>query len=823
MKQSKRALSMLLAVLMVLATGIAAVLPAVAEDGGNEAKIGETEYATLEAAIKAAKDGDTITLLRDLSMTINSKAYYYIYKDITIDGGDAMHKITASGGYTFQFCDSFTLKNLKLDTTNGFCFWNTNKNNRTELIGTLNNVEWTVGGALFAKICSDVAGIPQTLNIVNSTVIKPSGKFDSLIATYKTYKEEGLNDITITVEDSTLTQAGGSTAPNQIGNRAIFYFHYNSNVVLNLKGNSTLNYNPQGCANAVHAFLCTNEAKVTVNADSSVSLNLLDSGAETAGNYFTYSTGKGTVTVNDSGAAWNISDAIARRGFYFPMSGSYDVNETGKAVVKAGVCCHGDTALTYRKAAVDYAETDLSETERLYSGYSFKVGTDSYQTWADALKAEGDIKLIANAPHIDAKITLAKDAVIDGQGKYALSAGTYFFNLAGHNATFRNLAINTTHGVRTDGTAGPEVLFEDCTVNVTGGLLVNFNKNANVTFRNTTVISTATDPVILIQNKAVSKIQLVNSTIDYRKGSTQYVNNTAIFNISGGANGTVVVDGTSKLIYNPDNTMDRNQIFAVNQANTVANITLKPGATLEYNTVPASVTSLAFLRADGNTTLNLVDEGAIWTVSEAVAKKGYRFVNTSGTFNCRTVAMKTADGRLYSPTADIKQLTAKTSFTPVCMGVTNEAGASIRLSEPTGIRFGTQIDRAFFDTLGGSAVYGVKVARKDVLQNGNFAALTDENSVSYDSANANFRWVTEGAFFRTVLMNINEANYQTALCWNAYVTVTYADGTTATFWADWAERDNCRSLAQVAQSALADTTVSWTEAEMALLNTIAGN
>ena len=185
--------------------------------------------------------------------------------------------------------------------------------------------------------------------------------------------------------------------------------------------------------------------------------------------------------------------------------------------------------------------------------------------------------------------------------------------------------------------------------------------------------------------------------------------------------------------------------------------------------------------------------------------------------------MKAADGKLYSPTADIKQLTAKTSFAPVCMGVTNEAGASIRLNLPTGIRFGTQIDKTFYETLGASAVYGVRVVRKDVLQNGNFAALTDENSVSYDSANANFRWVTEGAFFRTVLMNINEANYRTALCWNAYVTVTYADGTTATFWADWTERDNCRSLAQVAQSALADTTVSWTEAETALLNTIAGN
>ena len=823
MKQSKRALSMLLAVLMVLATGIAAVLPAVAEDGGNEAKIGETEYATLEAAIKAAKDGDTITLLRDLSMTINSKAYYYIYKDITIDGGDAMHKITASGGYTFQFCDSFTLKNLKLETTHGLYFWNTNKNKRPELIGALENVEWTVGSSLLANIHGEVAGIPQTLNIVNSTIIKPSGKGDSLIATYN---EKGLNDITITVENSTLTQAGGTTDSAKIGNRAIFYFHYNSNVVLNLKGNSTLNYNPQGCANAVHAFLCTKDAKVTVNADSSVSLNLLDSGAETAKNYFTYITGtgekKGTVTVNDAGAAWNVSAAIARRGFYFPMSGSYDVNETGKAVVEAGACCHGDTSLTYRKAAADYAETELSETERAYSGYSFKVGTDYYKTWADALKAEGDIKLIANAPNIGAQIKLAKDAVIDGQGKYVLSSSKYFFELVGHSATFRNLVLNVTQGIGTGVGDGAAVLFENCRIDVTGGLLLNIKAGANVTFRNTTVISTATDPVILIQNKAVSEIQLLNSTIDYRKGSTKIAVNTSIFVISDEANGTVIVDGTSKLIYNPDNTMTDNQIFAVNQANTVANITLKPGATLEYNAAPEKVTSLAFLRTDGNTTLNLVDEGAIWTVSEAVAKQGYQFVESSGTFNCKTVAMKAADGKLYSQTAVIN-LTAKTSFASVCMGVTNEAGASIRLSDPTGIRFGTKIDKTFYETLGASAVYGVKVARKDVLQNGNFAALTDENSVSNTSAKEDFRWVTEGEFFRTVLMNINEANYQTALCWNAYVTITYADGTTATFWADWTETDNCRSLAQVAQSALADTTVEWTEAEKALLNKIAGN
>ena len=800
---------MLLAILMALTTGFSAMLPAFAEEG-NEAMIDGTEYATLGEAIEESIDGDTITLLRNLTLTATNKE---IYKNITIDGGNAKYTITASDAYTFQFCDSFTLKNLKFQTTHGFRFWNTNRNGRTELVGTLENVEWTVRNALFANIQGEKSGVPQTLNIIDSKIANLSGKGDSLIATYN----KGESNVTINIKNSSLTQNGGSAAFSNIGNRAIFYFHINSNVVLNLQGNSIFNYSPQGCAHAVHAFLCTKDAKVTVNADSSVGVSLLDSGAETAGNYFTYSTGSGTVTVNDHGAAWNVSAAIAWRGFYFPTSGSYDVNEMSKAVVEAGACCHGDTALTYRKAVADYAENGLSETERLYSGYSFKVETDYYKTWADALKAEGDIILIANAPHIDKQIRLAKDAIVDGQGKYVLSSSNYFFELVGHSATFRNLNLNVAKGIGTGTGDGAAVLFENCKIDVTGGLLLNIKAQTNVIFRNTTVVSTAADAAILLQAGATSEIKLMNSTIDYRKGNSGY--NTSIINIASKSKGTVVLDGTSKLIYSPDSTGAYNQIIAVRDAETAATVHLKAGAVLEYNTVPKSTTSLAFLRS--NASLTLVDEGATWKVSEAVAKKGYRFVNTSGTFNCKTVAMKTAEGKLYSPTEVIK-LTAATAFVPVTMGVTNEAGASIRLDLPTGIRFGTQIDKTFYETLGASAVYGVRVARKDVLNGGSFAALTDANSVSYTSAKEGFRWVTEGEFFRTVLMNINEANYQTELSWSAFVTVTYADRKTATYYADYTEADNCRSLAHVASRALQDTTVTWTADETALLKTIAG-
>ena len=489
----------------------------------------------------------------------------------------------------------------------------------------------------------------------------------------------------------------------------------------------------------------------------------------------------------------------------------------------------GETEYETLEEAIDAAESgDTDESELAYSGYYFKVGTDYYKTWADALKADGDIKLIANAPNIDKQITLAKDVVIDGQGKYVLSSTAYFFARAADKATFRNLSLKVTKGIGTNKTNGGEVLFENCNIDVTGGLLLNIQAQTKVIFRNTTVNSTATDAVILIKNKAVSEIQLVNSIIDYSKGSTSVADNASIFNIAGGADATVVVDGASKLIYNPNTAYDTkfekkyNQIFSVHDADTIAKITLKSGAVLEYNTVATSVESLAFLRNASTSTLNLVDEGAIWTVSEAVAKKGYRFVNNAGTFNCKTVAMKAADGKLYNPTSVIT-LTAKTSFAPIGMGVSNETGASIRLSEPTGIRFGTKIDKDFFVALGSSAVYGVKVARKDVLQNGNFAALTADNSVSYDSASETFRWVTEGAFFRTVLMGIGKDNYETALCWNAYVTITYADGTTATFWADWTEADNCQSLAEVASRALQDESENWSDTEKALLHTIAGN
>lgn len=325
-RKNKRCVSWLLAFCMTL---ICTLVPGVgADDAGNEARIGETEYATLGEAIDASKDGDTITVLRDLTLTAINKE---IYKNITIDGGESKYTVTATGGYTFQFCDSFTLKNLKLDTQNGFRFWNTSRNGRKAVVGTLENVEWTVGKGLFVNLQGEKTDIPQTLNLIRSTVTKTAVAGDPIIATYN----KGGSDITINIEDSVLNQNGGQINAHT-GNKSMLFFYQKGNVTLNVKGNSTLNYTPLGKADSVQALAVIGSATVTVNLENTVRLHLAESKNATAKHGFLYRDGSGTATVNDAGAVWSATRAVAAEGILKPDFDSYNGETTIRWSLKDG-------------------------------------------------------------------------------------------------------------------------------------------------------------------------------------------------------------------------------------------------------------------------------------------------------------------------------------------------------------------------------------------------------------------------------------------------------------------------------------------------------
>ena len=88
----KKIMSLALAVLMILSTFSLGMISITA--AGNVCKIGTTEYATFDAAVNAAQDGDTITLLADATTSSSNVA---VNGHITIDG--AGHKLTAGNGY----------------------------------------------------------------------------------------------------------------------------------------------------------------------------------------------------------------------------------------------------------------------------------------------------------------------------------------------------------------------------------------------------------------------------------------------------------------------------------------------------------------------------------------------------------------------------------------------------------------------------------------------------------------------------------------------------------------------------------------------------
>jgi hypothetical protein len=137
----------------------------------------------------------------------------------------------------------------------------------------------------------------------------------------------------------------------------------------------------------------------------------------------------------------------------------------------------------------------------------------------------------------------------------------------------------------------------------------------------------------------------------------------------------------------------------------------------------------------------------------------------------------------------------------VKLGLTNGTGASIKLpaneTEKASIRFVAEVDAAFKALFGDKAAYGSRVTKTSYLVGVENAFGKLESELYVDAPAA--KWLDD-ATFGVALMNIPDYNTDYAV--NSYVTITYDDGTTATFWAEFDGEANARSVAEVAQKAL---------------------
>ena len=169
------------------------------------------------------------------------------------------------------------------------------------------------------------------------------------------------------------------------------------------------------------------------------------------------------------------------------------------------------------------------------------------------------------------------------------------------------------------------------------------------------------------------------------------------------------------------------------------------------------------------------------------------------------------------------------TFEAVTVDFQTLAGAQVRFKDPTGLRFLSQVKKADYDALGAAATAtGTLILPTDLLGTGELTleALKDKTEGKDYLNVTNDGWLnaetaeTDGAYtFSGAIVGIKKGNYNRNFSAVGYLTVTYADGTTANFYGGYTA-ENATSIKTVAEKALADAAANpdkYTEAEKAIL------
>ncbi len=291
---------------------------------------------------------------------------------------------------------------------------------------------------------------------------------------------------------------------------------------------------------------------------------------------------------------------------------------------------------------------------------------------------------------------------------------------------------------------------------------------------------------------------------------------SALLNWTGGFM-SLKLDGKSAIRTNRTNaaTGQTKGMYLVRvNVNTNMTVELEKGAVIEMNDCGVKdKTKLVWWQGDAK--INLIDKGAEWKFGASIQKCG---VMMNLPWGARQLGWASADDtRLYSndnllSVADATEpLTLKiANYSETDFG--NKAGASIRLTDPLGIRFTVNVSSALTAALAGYAgttvTFGAILAPTAKVT----GAFTQEgvgegNYVITDPAA--FRWAVENVDgmneYRVALVGIPATKSALEMQFSAtgFFTVKYADGSTRTFYAAFDQTANSRSLYEVAQAAQA--------------------
>ena len=555
----------LLSILLTLCLAFSLLPTAALADGegtqtNDVAQIGGTGYATLQAAIDAAKSGDTIVLKKSISATEigEKKQLQFVKADMNVTLDLNQNTITAEAGEAI----AINAANITLTVKNGTIenFAEGSYSDGVYAYKESNNLTLTFENIVLKSRTQGLAvqGLTSNsnVNIVNSNITSTEG-----LGIYYPPKSG-----TLTISDSEITGVTGIVVKG-------------SNLVVN--GEKTI------------------ISGTGPNVDPET--------------YYTGAT-DGSSTLTETGDAVYVESGYNDRDISVSISGGHLNSKNAKAVrmfVKNGentsakreISVTGGTFSSDVSAYVakGYVQNENGTVEQLGETNAVaKVGDTYYKTLADAVAAVqngGTITLLKDA-ELTSTLNLAKNITIDGQGKYTIKAANSF-TVGSDNKTYCVLYVSG------------EVTLKDVTVNGNEKCRVIFCDKGKLTIDGATITNgKAPNFIGGVYMTSSASFEMKSGSITGNKNAKRYQNdeylqyssdlwiganaNGALTAINGGTIGNVFVNANAWSASNPGS-------FTMN-GGTVTNLYVEHdanyGATFKYN--DGTIEHLYLSKENGN-------------------------------------------------------------------------------------------------------------------------------------------------------------------------------------------------------------------------------
>ena len=556
----------LLSILLTLCLAFSLLPTAALADGegtqtNDVAQIGGTGYATLQAAIDAAKSGDTIVLKKSISATEigEKKQLQFVKADMNVTLDLNQNTITAEAGEAI----AINAANITLTVKNGTIenFAEGSYSDGVYAYKESNNLTLTFENIVLKSRTQGLAvqGLTSNsnVNIVNSNITSTEG-----LGIYYPPKSG-----TLTISDSEITGVTGIVVKG-------------SNLVVN--GEKTI------------------ISGTGPNVDPET--------------YYTGAT-DGSSTLTETGDAVYVESGYNDRDISVSISGGHLNSKNAKAVrmfVKNGentsakreISVTGGTFSSDVSAYVakGYVQNENGTVEQLGETNAVaKVGdTSYYKTLPEAIAAaqDGDTITLLKDAELTSTLNLAKNITIDGQGKYTIKAANSF-TVGSDNKTYCVLYVSG------------EVTLKDVTVNGNEKCRVIFCDKGKLTIDGATITNgKAPNFIGGVYMTSSASFEMKSGSITGNKNAKAYQNdeylqyssdlwiganaNGALTAINGGTIGNVFVNANAWSASNPGS-------FTMN-GGTVTNLYVEHdanyGATFKYN--DGTIEHLYLSKENGN-------------------------------------------------------------------------------------------------------------------------------------------------------------------------------------------------------------------------------